>query len=110
MSESTLPKVPSTWTWPHKIRDYQKENVKFLLSRGGAIIADDPGLGKTISILVTVALMNPSPPLILLVCPKNAVYTWRNAIKEWLNHPNVELRNPVRIGIDRKGQYLDFIH
>src|SRR3954463_964296 len=70
--------------WPKPLRAYQKETIRFAVGRAGAIIADDMGLGKTVSAGVVIELMSPSPRAILVICPKNAVYTWKEMISEWL--------------------------
>jgi SNF2 family DNA or RNA helicase len=97
--------------WPKPLRHYQKETIRFCLPRAGAIIADDMGLGKTVSAAVVVELMNPSPRLILVVCPKNAVYTWRNTIQEWLC-PTIFSGNgdPRQLGRDWFGRIVRFVH
>jgi SNF2 family DNA or RNA helicase len=97
--------------WPKPLRVYQKETVRFALPRAGCIIADDMGLGKTVSAAVIAELMNPSPRLILVVCPKNAVYTWRNTIAEWLC-PTVFSGNgdPTLLGRDWFGRIVQFVH
>lgn len=57
------------------LRPFQKAGVKWVVDRGGrALIADDPGLGKTPQALGYLALSKKLPALI--VCPANLRPNW----------------------------------
>ena len=63
---------------PNQLRPYQIEGVEKLIDlagrRGGAILADEPGLGKTIQ---TAEFINRTKPgSVLIVCPASLVYNW----------------------------------
>jgi hypothetical protein len=49
-----------------KLKDYQKRGVEFLAARTSALIADDPGLGKTCQILKSI----PPQGRVLVISPK----------------------------------------
>ena len=58
---------------------YQKEGVAYLRKRRFALLADDPGLGKTIQALSAL----PTNVPVMVVCPKIAVGVWQNEAKVW---------------------------
>ncbi len=70
-----------------KLRPYQKEAVEFLRNKPRAMLCDDMGVGKTLSILATIeSLMEKEKHYkILILCPKFALYVWQNEIKKWFN-------------------------
>jgi len=66
-----------------KLYPYQVEGLEFLHASGGrALLADHPGLGKTIQ---TLAYMEETAPAkVLIVSPASVTYMWKEKIKEWL--------------------------
>ena len=63
---------------------YQKIGVEFLLASGGrAIIADPPGLGKTVQALGYAA--HSKHKRVLVVCPASVKSAWVNEAKKWTN-------------------------
>lgn len=61
---------------------YQKVGVEFLVHSGGrAIVADAPGLGKTIQALAYTKHMGYGRTLV--VCPASVKFTWENEVKKW---------------------------
>jgi SWI/SNF-related matrix-associated actin-dependent regulator 1 of chromatin subfamily A len=61
-----------------KILDHQKSGIKFLLTRNGAILADDMGLGKSMQSIV--AAIESGAKKILIVCPSSAKINWQREI------------------------------
>ena len=77
-----------------QLRPYQKEGVDIMLGRRHNLNFDDMGLGKTLSTLWTAIqkaddIFKNSPAegpyyeMILIVCPKKALYVWKNEIDTW---------------------------
>ncbi|MES1919112.1 DNA excision repair protein ERCC-6-like 2 [Bonamia ostreae] len=86
-----------------KLRDYQKEGIKWLYNcysnKRGCILGDDMGLGKTIQIIgLSMAILNKpdknkfgcienikneSP--ILIICPKSVLFQWKEEYEKWGN-------------------------
>lgn len=63
-------------------RKYQKVGAKFILDGGKVIIADQPGLGKTLMTLA--ALVSAGVRLVLVFAPKTAMETvWGREIERW---------------------------
>jgi hypothetical protein len=65
---------------------YQREGIAWLLEHAQAILADDPGLGKTVQAIAAALAMRPDPgrrDLALAVVPKAAVKVWRDEIAKW---------------------------
>ena len=72
---------------PNQLRPYQIEGVEKLIGlagrRGGAILADEPGLGKTIT---TAEFINRTKPKsVLIVCPASLRINWNLELDRWLN-------------------------
>ena len=64
---------------------YQKAGIEYALSRQDVLIADQPGLGKTIQFIgVTNAL--PKRERILVVCPASLKLNWRREFEKWTVH------------------------
>ena len=61
-----------------KILDHQKKGIKFLLTRAGAILADDMGLGKSLQSVI--AALESGAKKILIVCPSSAKINWEREI------------------------------
>jgi len=61
-----------------KLYAHQEEGIKFLLSRNGAILADDMGLGKSIQSII--AALESGAENILVVTPSSAKINWEREI------------------------------
>jgi SWI/SNF-related matrix-associated actin-dependent regulator 1 of chromatin subfamily A len=61
-----------------KILEHQKSGIKFLLTRTGAILADDMGLGKSLQSVI--AAIESGAKKILIVCPSSAKINWQREI------------------------------
>lgn len=68
-----------------KLREHQKTAVKFLLSRKKCILADDPGMGKTTSLVV--AALEGQFERVLIICPASIKTTWKREL-EWYVDPS----------------------
>lgn len=81
---------PRQHSTPSDFRPYQTYGVDWLVqhlkSSHGAILADDPGLGKSVQTIQTWACMGKPAPL-LIVCPASVRRTWRAQFAKW--HPSV---------------------
>lgn len=60
------------------ILEHQKSGIKFLLSRNGAILADDMGLGKSLQSIISA--IECGAKKILIVCPSSAKINWQREI------------------------------
>ena len=66
-------------------RDYQIEGTDFARSRRSSLIADEPGLGKTIQAL---GLINTTAAVrVLIVCPASLKLNWERECETWLTSP-----------------------
>lgn len=65
---------------PHNngLYPYQQTAVEFLKAAGSALLADEPGVGKTPT---TIAAVEAWP--LLVVCPKSVVWHWHREIEKW---------------------------
>lgn len=60
---------------------YQLDAVRFFARNRRGILADEQGLGKTISAIATVQWLNFYP--VLVVCPASMVGTWQETWHQW---------------------------
>lgn len=62
---------------------YQRAGIAFGLKNAGVLIADEPGLGKTIQ---AIGIINADPSMhrILLVVPASLKINWSRELKKWL--------------------------
>lgn len=76
-----------------KLKPYQQADVAFLATAGTALLANEPGLGKTASLIRTVQVLkaandhtgSPESPLpVLVICPNSLKITvWLREIEKW---------------------------
>lgn len=88
-----LPKVAPKLARAMRKRRYQRVGVRFLADSHAALVADDPGLGKTL-IAMGGILESQIPGPYLVVAPKTAADSvWRREIERWLpqNHRAITL-------------------
>lgn len=71
--------IPAEYTGELPLYDFQKTGAKFLKTLPHVLLADVPGLGKTIqTIAATEGCHNR-----LVFCPKSLQYSWEEEIKKW---------------------------
>ncbi|KAG1680929.1 hypothetical protein FOA52_009888 [Chlamydomonas sp. UWO 241] len=75
-------------TLPQSTRDalfeFQREGVQFIVRAGGrALLADEPGLGKTMQAVCAAACFPDAWPL-LVICPSSMRWVWAAAVNDWL--------------------------
>jgi SNF2 family DNA or RNA helicase len=64
---------------------YQKAGIAYALQRQHTLIADEPGLGKTIQAL---GFINQTKPRnVLCIAPTTLRFNWRNEALKWLTQP-----------------------
>jgi SWI/SNF-related matrix-associated actin-dependent regulator 1 of chromatin subfamily A len=63
--------------------EYQKAGIEFLARTSTALLADEPGVGKTIQVC---GLLNLRPDIrnILVVCPASVKFVWARELMKWL--------------------------
>jgi SWI/SNF-related matrix-associated actin-dependent regulator of chromatin subfamily A-like protein 1 len=65
---------------------YQEEGAEFLVSKSAALLADQPGLGKTAQAIVAARRVfntNFKPLRICVIAPKTALENWRREWSRW---------------------------
>lgn len=70
---------PAEYTGALPLYDFQKIGARFLKSMHGALLADVPGLGKTIQ---TIAALEDTQR-VLIFCPASLKYSWEQEVKKW---------------------------
>lgn len=70
-----------------KLRPYQQQAVDYMAVRPyGAILADEPGLGKTVQAIALINRM--APASVLIVSPASLRCNWRTELSRWLAVPS----------------------
>lgn len=77
---------------------YQLHGADFLASRAAAMLADEPGLGKTAQAIVAADLAGASR--VLIICPASVVENWRREIATW----SLGLFDAQVVSFDRAGK------
>lgn len=83
---------------------YQKDGVRFLQSRDYALLADDPGLGKTAQVLKS---LPPQAPVIV-VCPKVAKGVWKAEAAKWIgpSYPVYVCKSKATVRLPARGEMV----
>jgi SNF2 family DNA or RNA helicase len=87
-------------------RPFQAEGVDFMSKRPGSLLADDPGLGKTLQTLATFVAMDVKGPILIIANKSAAEITWPNEIRKWLPGERV-LSFGSAIRKDQRGKMID---
>ena len=79
-----------------ELYDYQKVGVEFLLASGGrALIADPPGLGKTLQALAY--LVHTKKNRSLIICPASVKSSWEKEVVKWTNLKHVVIDSKTKL-------------
>jgi len=74
---------PELYTGDLPLYDFQKIGATFLKRLDGVLLADVPGLGKTIQTIAALEGMT----RVLVLCPASLKYQWEEEIKKWDKAP-----------------------
>lgn len=72
-----------------KIKDHQKEGVQFLLGRKKCILADEQGVGK--SMTLTVAALEGNFDSILIICPASLKTNWKRELMTYVDEKYITI-------------------
>lgn len=72
-----VPSVPRAAT--AGLYDFQRAGVQFLATHSRALLADEPGLGKTVQALLSI----PDGSPVVVVAPACVTYNWRAEAQKW---------------------------
>ena len=63
---------------------YQRGGISYARGKNGVLIADQPGLGKTIQ---AIGILNDEPVrAVLIICPASIKENWQREVDKWLNY------------------------
>ena len=72
-----------------RLKNHQKDAVKFLLSRKKCVLADDMGLGKTMS--STVAAIEGNFDSIIIICPASLKENWKKELSWYVPERDITI-------------------
>ncbi len=74
--------MPDISRWAD-LKDWQRPDAMWMAAAGGALNANDVGLGKTIETLMALKIMGPSIFPILIICPNSLKLKWARDFEAW---------------------------
>ena len=77
-----------------RLREHQKEAVKFLLSRKKCVLADEPGYGKTTELAV--AAIEGNFDAILIICPASIKSTWKDELMWYIPERDITIVEGIK--------------
>ena len=84
-----------------EFRPFQKAAIAYASKRTAVLIADDPGLGKTIE---AIGLLNTLPRTeafpVLIVCPASLTLNWKREFGKWSTHTAKVAIASSKAGVD----------
>lgn len=76
-------------------RPFQTVGALFAARNGEALIADEPGLGKTLQTIAAIVEAGKTGPILVVASPKSAAFlTWPQEIKRWAPNDEVTVIGP----------------
>ena len=105
-----LPKVAPKLAKAMSHRTYQRVGARFVADSHATLVADEPGLGKTLIAMGGVIEAQVPGPYLVVVTPKTAVRNvWQREIKRWLPSRYEAVVLPeTRVYRERKLRYTTF--
>ncbi len=91
-----------------RLYPYQQEGVDWLVTRRRALLADDPGLGKTPMAARAAAAVGAKRVLVL--APACVLYNWRNEIQQWTTMQRVQVMRASAEQLDDDAQVTVVSH
>ena len=82
---------------------YQQAGIEFMVERPNVLLADPPGLGKTIEIAGTLNQLR--SPRVLIVCPASLRLNWIQELQKWLSYVPESLEVISVDSVWRKGVF-----
>lgn len=87
VTEEHLAREIGTYLYTQVASEYQRQGVKFIIERNGrGLIADVPGLGKTLQAIMIMWYYRRQWPA-LVICPALPKLTWVLELQKWLTVP-----------------------
>lgn len=90
---------------PTTLYPYQWEGVGFLAARTTALLADDPGLGKSLQTLVAAEAVLPPRARVLILAPATLATNWEREIRKWYPRASVAVSRRGRAPLDGSARY-----
>lgn len=91
---------PGKYSGTLPLFEFQKTGAAFLEAMPGALLADAPGLGKTLQVIAS----SENREKILVFCPASLKYSWEAEIKKWAPDQSVVVVDGFPLA--RKKQWL----
>lgn len=89
-----------------KMFEHQRDDVKFLLARRKAIIANQPGLGKTTSVIAASVIGKFKK--VLVICPASLKSNWRRELINFVSPDEIGIVNSDKWVNDKKYTIINY--
>ena len=91
----------------HRMKQHQKEGVKFLLSRKKCILADDMGLGKSLEL--SVASIEGNFDSVIIICPASLKTNWKKELMWYVPERDISIiESPIGMNKSELEKFLGY--
>lgn len=77
-----------------KLKEHQKEAIKFLVSRKKCLLADDMGYGKTTELIV--GALESNYDNVLIICPASIKTNWKRELKWYVDENKISIIESIQ--------------
>ncbi len=78
-----------------KLREYQKQGLKYLISKKSVLVGWDLGLGKThLSMAYCEGIKHQNHQQVLILCPSAIIYQWKEEIEKFTDSKCIVINGP----------------
>lgn len=95
-----------TIKYDRKLKQHQKEGIKFLLTNKKCILADSMGLGKSTTACVSAISTNVDK--ILIICPASVKSTWKRELMYYVDEKDITIVNGSNWGETTKFTIINY--
>lgn len=89
-----------------KLKEHQKEGVKFMVGNKKCILADSMGLGKTMQ--SAVAAIVTQQEKVLIICPASVKSTWKRELMYYVDENDIQIINGTTFNESKKFTIINY--
>jgi SNF2 family DNA or RNA helicase len=92
----------------HSLYSYQRDGADWLARTPRALLADDPGLGKTATVLTAAA--KAQAHRLLVICPTCVLWNWQREVDKWAPYRRVQVIDKGSTELDPEADTVVVTH